>query len=280
MKQKEISTNKDEKVIKEFGEEWAKYNYTNHDKEKLFENFQQFFDIFPWALISQESEGFDMGCGSGRWAQFVAPKVKTLFCIEPSKAIEVAKSNLKEFPNVRYLEETTDTCSLDDASQDFGYCLGVLHHIPNTESALKDCSRLLKRGAPFLLYLYYNFENKPWWYRGIWKSSDLIRRIISNLPKTPKKLVCDVIAITIYFPLIRLSLVLERLGIDVSNIPLSDYRKKLFYQSRNDALDRFGTRLEQRFSKLQINEMLNNAGFDNVSISDNTPYWHCVAYKR
>ena len=34
MKQKEISTNKDEKVIKEFGEEWAKYNYTNHDKEK------------------------------------------------------------------------------------------------------------------------------------------------------------------------------------------------------------------------------------------------------
>ena len=158
--------------------------------------------------------------------------------------------------------------------------MGVLHHIPDTESALKDCSRLLKQGAPFLLYLYYNFENKPWWFRGIWKTSDLVRRIISNLPKTPKKLVCDVIAITIYFPLIRLSLVLEKLGIDVLNIPLSDYRKKPFYQSRNDALDRFGTRLEQRFSKLQITEMLNNAGFDNITISDNTPYWCCVAYKR
>ena len=272
--------NKDEKVIKDFGEEWTKYDYTNLDKEKLFENFQQYFDIFPWDLISPESEGFDMGCGSGRWAQFVAPKVKTLFCIEPSKAIEVAKRNLKEFPNVRYLLESTDTCSLDDASQDFGYCLGVLHHIPNTESALKDCSRLLKQGAPFLLYLYYNFENKPWWFRGIWKAFDLVRRITSNLPQIPKKLVCDVIAITIYFPLSRLSFLLEKLGIDVSNIPLSDYRKKPFYQSRNDALDRFGTRLEQRFSKLQITEMLNNAGFDNITISNNTPYWCCVAYKR
>ena len=61
--------NKDEKVIKDFGEEWTKYDYTDLDKENLFENFQQYFDIFPWALISHESEGFDMGCGSGRWAQ-------------------------------------------------------------------------------------------------------------------------------------------------------------------------------------------------------------------
>ena len=104
--------------------------------------------------------------------------------------------------------------------------------------------------------------------------------MLTSLTKTPKNLICELIAITIYFPLTRLSLLLEKLGIDVSNIPLSDYRKKPFYISRNDALDRFGTRLEQRFSKLQITEMLNNAGFDNVSMSDNTPYWHCVAFKR
>ena len=33
-----------------------------------------------------------MGCGSGRWANFIAPKVKILNCIEPSKqALDVAK---------------------------------------------------------------------------------------------------------------------------------------------------------------------------------------------
>ena len=39
-----------------------------------------------------------MGCGSGRWAKFIAPKVKVLNCIEPSdKALKIAKQNLKKF---------------------------------------------------------------------------------------------------------------------------------------------------------------------------------------
>ena len=32
-----------------------------------------------------------MGCGSGRWAKLISPKVKLLNCIEPSNAIEIAK---------------------------------------------------------------------------------------------------------------------------------------------------------------------------------------------
>ena len=44
-----------------------------------------------------------MGCGSGRWAQFVAPKVGTLNCIEPStSAIKVAIENLKYNNNCEF----------------------------------------------------------------------------------------------------------------------------------------------------------------------------------
>ena len=42
---------------------------------------------------------------------------------------------------------------LPDGALDFGYSLGVLHHIPDTQSALRACVRKLKAGAPFLLYL-------------------------------------------------------------------------------------------------------------------------------
>lgn len=272
--------NKDDKVIQEFGEEWIDFNYSEMDKGKVFENYEQYFGIFPWELVSGTSVGFDMGCGSGRWAQFVAPKVQHLFCVEPSEAIEVAKKNLKQFDNVTFLRETTDTCSLEEGSQDFGYSLGVLHHIPDTEAALNDCSKLLKKGAPLLLYLYYNFENKPLWFRGIWRLSDLLRRVTSKLPKQLKKFVCNLIACGIYFPLSRSAYLLEKIGFDVSNIPLADYRLKPFYQCRNDALDRFGTRLEQRFSKLQITEMLDRAGFDDITFSPDTPFWCCVAIKR
>ena len=44
---------------------------------------------------------------------------------------------------------------------------------------------------------------------------------------------------------------------------------------QNDALDRFGTRLEQRFSKKEITEMVGKAGFDlnTLKISDVEPFW-------
>jgi hypothetical protein len=48
---------------------------------------------------------------------------------------------------------------------------------------------------------------------------------------------------------------------------------------KNDALDRFGTKIEQRFSKLEISEMLFKAGLINIEFSPNPPYWVVKGYK-
>ena len=82
-------SNHDEKVIKDFGDEQTKFSYEALDEAKLKENFDQYFGIFPWDLLPKDAVGFDMGCGTGRWAKYVAPKVKTLNCIKPSNAIIV-----------------------------------------------------------------------------------------------------------------------------------------------------------------------------------------------
>ena len=47
--------NKDDKVIQEFGEEWIDFNYSEMDKGKVFENYEQYFGIFPWELVSRTS---------------------------------------------------------------------------------------------------------------------------------------------------------------------------------------------------------------------------------
>ena len=272
--------NIDNKVINDFNKEWQKYNYLNFDKKKLKIFFNQYFEIFPWDKINQNSIGFDMGCGSGRWAQFVAPRVKTLICVEPSDAIKVAKINLNRFNNVKFLKESTNSCTIKEKSQDFGYCLGVLHHIPDPEKALKDCAKLLKSKSPFLLYLYYNFENKPKWFKLIWKVSDFMRKVISKMPNRLKILTCTLIAYLIYLPLSRTANLFERLGLNISDFPLADYRSKPMYICKNDALDRFGTSLEYRFSKNEIKEMLYNSGFENITFSKSAPYWCCIAYKK
>jgi hypothetical protein len=63
-------------------------------------------------------------------------------------------------------------------------------------------------------------------------------------------------------------------------IPLAAYRHRSFYVMRTDAYDRFCTRLEQRFTREQIDDMLINAGFDKIRFSDHAPFWCAVGTKR
>ncbi len=272
--------NIDKKTVEDFGEEWNKYNQSSIPDEDLKKSWNQYFYMFSFEELSNDSEGFDMGCGSGRWAKFVANKVHLLNCIDPSeKALNVAKRNLSNFSNIRYFNASVNDNILKENSQDFGYCLGVLHHIPDTLEGIKACAKLLKKDAPFLLYLYYNFENRSFFFKLICRLSDFIRKIISSLSPTTKIFITSIIAYLIYYPLARFASVSEKLGIDVSNFLLSDYRNKSFYFMRTDALDRFGTRLEKRFSKDEIQRMLQEAGFRDIRFSKNMPFWVSISRK-
>ena len=272
--------NIDKKTVDGFGEEWSKYNQSSIPDEELEKTWNQYFDMFSFEELGNDSEGFDMGCGSGRWAKIVANKVHLLNCIDPSKkALNVAKRNLSNFSNIRYFNASVNDNILKENSQDFGYCLGVLHHIPDTLEGIKACARLLKKDAPFLLYLYYNFENRSFFYKLIWRLSNFQRKIISSLSPKAKIFITSIIAYLIYFPLARFALVSEKLGIDVSNFLLSYYKNKPFYFMRTDALDRFGTQLEKRFSKDEIQTMLQEAGFQDIRFSKNMPFWVSISRK-
>ena len=112
-------------------------------------------------------------------------------------------------------------------------------------------------------------------YRLIFKGVNLVRKVISRLPQPVKRLSATIIAGLIYWPLARLSKVLSKLGRDTSNLPLHHYADMPFVMLANDALDRFGTSLEQRFSKAEIIEMLCAADFDisTLQFSDKEPFW-------
>jgi SAM-dependent methyltransferase len=275
-----MAQNLDPKVVKDFGKEWRQFDQSAVPREELLAMFNRYFALFPWQALPRNAEGFDLGCGSGRWAMFVAPRVGKLHCIEPSEAIEVAKRNLAGLSNCQFHIATVDTMPLEDESMDFGYALGVLHHLPDPEGGLRRCVAKLKGGAPLLVYLYYAFDNKPKWFRAIWKVSDLARRILARSPYPIKYGVSQLIALFVYLPLARLALLLERLGVKVDNLPLSPYRDNSFYTMRTDALDRFGTRLEHRFTRQEVKQMMERAGLINIQVSDRPPFWCAVGCKR
>jgi len=274
------SNNMDAETVASFGDEWSRYDQSSMSYSEASEIFMEYFSIFPWDMLPSNPVGFDMGCGSGRWAKFVAPKVGRLNCIDPSSALDIARRNLIDFKNVEYIKASVSESGIPINSQDFGYSLGVLHHVPDTESAINSCVSILKSGAPLLVYLYYAFDNRGWVYRLLWRASDLVRRIICKLPSRFKHLVTDVIAAIVYFPLARLSLLLDKVGINAASIPLFYYRNHSFYTMRTDSRDRFGTPLEQRFTKQQIKSYMERSGLIDIKFSDNAPYWCAIGIKK
>ena len=275
-----IEKNIDEPTVAGFGYEWQRFDQSSLLPQESQKIFDSYFSVFPRQKLTADSIGFDLGCGSGRWAKLMAPRVGRLHCIDPSPALEVAKRNLAQNPNCEFHRSGVDAIPLDDESMDFGYALGVLHHIPNTQLALTACVNKIKIGAPFLVYLYYAFDNRPPWFRKIWKLSEVIRYFTCRLPYGLRYFVSQVIATILYFPFAKISSALEKSGMDVSNIPLSTYRHLTFYSMRTDAFDRFGTRLEQRFTKEQVQEMMETAGLEDIIFSEKEPYWCAVGTRK
>ena len=272
-------TNSDLNTIESFGDEWSRFDQALMTETEAKKAFDEYFSVFPWLSLPPAAEGFDMGCGSGRWARFVAPRVGRLNCVDPSISIEIARTNLLEHTNIDFFQASVEDSGLALCSQDFGYSLGVLHHVPNTAAAIRSCVNLLKPGAPLLLYLYYSLENRPLWFRYIWHFTDLARRVISRMPPKFKNITTDIIAVMLYWPLARISGVLAKFKFQVNHIPLSYYRRHTFYTMRTDSRDRFGTPLEQRFNKQQISQMMHNSGLVRLNFSEHAPYWCVVGFK-
>ena len=277
----QTSPNVDSDTVSGFGSEWKNFDQSSLSTLELNELFQEYFKIFPRSVLNSQSVGADFGCGSGRWSRFLTSSVKELHLVDASEeAIAVAKRNLSDATNVSFHHSSIENAKIPRGSLDFAFSLGVLHHIPETDRALRDIASFLKPGAAFLIYLYYSLDHRPLWYRLLWKASNLARFAISRLPFGLRNKVCFLIACTCYWPLARTARLLEKAHIFPTYFPLKYYRNRSFYIMRNDALDRFGTKLEKRFSQSEIRTLLESNGFENITFSTEAPFWCAVCYRK
>lgn len=276
-----LRKNTDEKVVEDFGAEWSRFTQDQMRPEERRAMFDKYFEIFDWSQMPSEAVGADIGCGSGRWADLVAPRVGRLHCVDASEAaLSVASQNLRNRANVEFHHASVGDLPFPAGSLDFAYSLGVLHHVPDTAAAVKNVTHTLKPGAPLLLYLYYAFDNRPVLFKVLWRLSDCCRLLISRLPGPLKRGVCDVIAAVVYWPIARLGMLLDRADRMPAVWPLSYYRDRSFYVMRTDSLDRFGTRLEHRFTRKEIADMMTRAGLAHIRFSEKAPYWCALGYKQ
>jgi SAM-dependent methyltransferase len=276
-----VKDNIDMETVESFGEEWSAFHTFN--ELEIYNAGDNYFDIVPDTILNKSANVLDVGCGTGRWSYYIADKVNFIECVDPSKAVLAAANLLKNKSNIRITQASVDNIPFADNSFDFVFSLGVLHHVPDTKEAVKKCVQKVKRNGHILLYLYYNLENRGIVFKTLFYLSNSIRWVVSKLPSKLKIAVCNLLAVVFYLPFVLFAKLLLAVGVSeavVSKIPLSWYADKSFHIIRNDSLDRFGTPLEQRFSKQEIRNMLEYAGCDNMVFADNAPFWRVIAQKK
>jgi SAM-dependent methyltransferase len=160
-----------------FGFQWERYARAQLDDAASAESEKDFRR--KTGLTPEELDGklvLDVGCGMGRYADVATRWGARVVGVDLSAAADVAARNLagREFVAFR-----ADVFALpfSQESFDYIYSIGVLHHTPDCEQAVKVLPQYLKPGGVLSVWLYSAYNR---WY----KFSDVYRKVTSRMSPT------------------------------------------------------------------------------------------------
>jgi SAM-dependent methyltransferase len=145
-----------------FGYQWGRFQRTQLDS--AHRNISEVDFAQKTGLKPEDLQGkliLDVGCGMGRFAEVATRWGARVVGIDLSAAAEVAAKNLADREFVAF---QADVFSLPFAPESFDciYSMGVLHHTPDCEKAVKVLPQYLKPGGTLAVWLYSGYNK---WYR-------------------------------------------------------------------------------------------------------------------
>ncbi len=158
-----------------FGFQWHLYDRTQLDNDQCRESesdFRKRTGFRPEDLNGKLV--LDVGCGMGRFAEVATRWGARVVGIDLSAAAQVAARNLA---GRDFIALQADVFALPFAPETFDliYSIGVLHHTPDCENAVKALPQYLKSGGHLAVWLYSGYNK---WYR----FSDIYRRVTHRMP--------------------------------------------------------------------------------------------------
>ncbi|MGH7445828.1 MAG: ArsR/SmtB family transcription factor [Longimicrobiales bacterium] len=103
-------------------------------------------------LLDPEWVVGDLGCGTGQFAETVAPVASRVIAVDESREmLDAARRRLGDVVNVEVREGALESLPIADGTLDAAVMVLVLHHLVDPLRALRDAARVLKPGGRLLV---------------------------------------------------------------------------------------------------------------------------------
>ena len=243
-----------------FGYEWTHFKDWTVSGEVNFEDYFQGLDLHS---LSGRTV-LDAGCGMGRHARQIAPFAGRVIAVDFSRAIDQAARNSEDRTNVDCVQADLLSLPLADGAFDFVYSLGVLHHLGDTERALREIVRKLRPAGRLRIYLYWKRHG---WQGQLLKIVSAARRITTRLPFPVLRGTCLVLGVGLFGGVILPYRALSAAGVRRhANWPLFVYTKYPFGVLYNDQFDRFSAPIEKRYDPDDVRRLLVSVGLQDITV--------------
>jgi SAM-dependent methyltransferase/uncharacterized protein YbaR (Trm112 family) len=259
----------DERVAataRSFGYEWTHFPEMRAEWKRNFEDY-----FAPHTAESfQNKKILDAGCGTGRHSFYAAKNGADVWAVDLGQAVEVARKNNEDDQRVRVLQADLGRLPFRHEEFDFVYSIGVLHHLPDPESAFRNLIRYVKPGGWIHVYLYWQPEGQPV-KRAMLAATTLLRKITTRIPHRLLYGLSYPAAATAFAALVWPYQFLSACGFKeaAERLPMKQYARYPFRVCVNDQFDRFSAPIEYRYTEREVRDWFERAELEAVVVRPN-----------
>jgi SAM-dependent methyltransferase len=243
-----------------FGYEWSHFHQWQDSSERSFRDYFETADLD--ALRGRRV--LDAGCGMGRHARQMAAHARQVVTVDFSRAIQQAATNTRGIDNIACVQADLLHLPFADATFDYIYSLGVLHHLGNTEAAVRSLVATLKPGGRLRVYVYWKRHGGT---GALLRMVNALRPVTTRLPFALLRWLCWIVSAALWLTVILPYRLLTAAGVrGMATWPLFVYTQYPFRIVYNDQFDRFSAPLEKRYDPNEVTALLESGGLRDVRL--------------
>jgi SAM-dependent methyltransferase len=229
-----------------FGLQWNRYEVAHDDEDRA--TFQAKTGVSPADLDGLRV--LDAGCGGGRYSRLAGEAGAEVVGVDHTPAVEKAAELCRRLARVSFLQADLKRLPLEEASFDFAFSIGVMHHDADTRAVFDAVAKMVRPGGRLSVWLY---RRNQWWQEAL---NNLLRRRTTRMPPRMLERWCRFGAWLGGIPLVNRTL---NKIVNFSNHP--DRENRIC-----DTFDWYAPQFQHHHTTAELCDWFRAAGYDGLTV--------------